>query len=91
MDNIFLPRGRRLGACDLKFSEDPSLASTGGWNMLLASCEMGSEITVSSGKTMKVKNNPSVSGPVVIDRQATNSNPGRHFAVRGGRLEMEVQ
>jgi len=41
--------------CDFKLSDDPSLASTDGWNMLLASCVMGSTISVGSGKTMKVK------------------------------------
>ena len=38
-------------------------------------------------KTMKVKKNPLVSGPVVIDRQAT-SGDNRHFTVKGN-LEME--
>ena len=37
-----------------------------------------------------MKKNPLVSGPVVIDRQATSgSNQGRHFYVNGGNLEME--
>ena len=40
-------------------------------------------------KTMKVKKDPSVSGPVVIDRQATSGYKNRHFLVNGGSLEME--
>ena len=82
-------RGRRLASpCDFKFSDAASLVSTGGWNVLSADCEIGSDITVSSDKTMKVKKDPSVSGPVVIDRQATSSNGGRHLYVFG-RLEMK--
>ena len=78
-------RGRRLVACDFKFSDE--LGSTGGWNVLSESCVLGSTINVGSGKTMKVKKDPSVSGPVVIDRQAT-SGDNRHFFVEGS-LEME--
>ena len=84
-----VPRGRRLGVCNLKDSDDPSLASTGGWNVLSESCVLGSRIDVNSGKTMKVKKNPLVSGPVVIDRQATSGSFNRHFYVNGGNLEME--
>ena len=69
-------RGRRLAAppCDFKFSDE--LVSTGGWNVLSESCVLGSQINVGSGKTMKVKKDPSVSGPVVIDRQATSGSTG---------------
>ena len=81
-------RGRRLWSCDFKLSDDPSLASTGGWNVLSESCVLGSTINVNSGKTMRVKKDSSVSGPVVIDRQAT-SGDNRHFFVDGGNLEME--
>jgi hypothetical protein len=80
-------RGRRLVACDLKESGHLDLVSTGGWNVLSESCVLGSQINVGSGKTMKVKKDPSVSGPVVIDRQATSGN-NRHFLVYGN-LEME--
>ena len=80
-------RGRRLVACDLKESGHLDLVSTGGWNVLSESCVLGSQINVGSGKTMKVKKDPSVSGPVVIDRQAT-SGDNRHFVVHGS-LEME--
>ena len=84
-----MSRGRRLVACDLKFSVD-LLASSGGWNVLSASCVLGGMIRVGSGQTMRVKKDPSVSGPVVIDRQALAYSPdGRHFYVRGGTLEME--
>ena len=102
-------------SCNLKFSDDASLASTNGWNVLSASCVLGSTITIgwrpslgydphsataSLGYgTMKVKKHPSVSGPVVIDRQATSPNHAIHFWVHGGinklghrvggRLEME--
>ena len=81
-------RGRRLVACDLKESGHLDLVSTGGWNVLSESCVLGSQINVGSGKTMKVKKDPSVSGPVVIDRQATSGN-NRHFYVLNGNLEME--
>ena len=38
---------------------------------------------------MKVRKDSSVSGPVVIDRQATSGSYNRHFYVIGGSLEME--
>ena len=86
-------RGRRLGACNFKLSDDPSLASTDGWNVLSESCVLGDQFgyanSIKSGKTLKVKKNPLVSGPVVIDRQATSSNQGQHFYVYEGSLEME--
>jgi hypothetical protein len=81
-------RSRRLAACDLKFSDDASLTSSGGWNVLSASCEIGSDISVNTGKTMKVKKHSSVSSEVVLDRQATSSSRGWHFLVSGA-LEME--
>ena len=84
--------------CDLKFSDDPSLASTDGWNVLSESCMLGSgtnngipvsiSYPIKSGQTLKVKKDTLVSDPVVIDRQATISNPGKHFSVEG-KLEME--
>ena len=82
-------RSRRLAACDLKFSDDASLTSSDGWNVLSASCEIGSDISVGTGKTMKVKKDSSVSSAVVLDRQATSVSQGRHFSVSGGTLEME--
>ena len=87
------------GTCNLKFSDDPSLVNTDGWNYLSASCEIGTfqagdklsggggsvgKITVGPGKTMKVKKNPLTTGTVVIQ-----VNFGQHFEVKGGRLEME--
>ena len=85
-----MSRGRRLVACDFKFSDDTSLTNTGGWNVLSVSCVLGSQIRVNSGTTMRVKKDPSVSSPVVIDRQAMAYLPvGRHFYVTAGTLEME--
>ena len=76
--------------CDFKLSDDPLLVSTGGWNVLSVSCVLGSQITVRSGTTMRVKKDPLVSSPVVIDRQAMAYLPvGRHFYVTAGTLEME--
>ena len=43
---------------------------------------------IKSGQTLKVKKDTLVSDPVMIDRQATISNPGKHFSVEG-KLEME--
>ena len=35
------------------------------------------------GKTLKIKKDPSVVGEIVLDRQATSANKGRHFEVEG--------
>jgi len=79
--------GRRLvDACDpstWKFADDASLSGSDGWNVLSASCNLGSDFTVPLGKTLKIKKDPTMDGELVIDRQATQSNPGRHFMVRG--------
>ena len=79
--------GRRLvSACDTstwKFADDASLSGSGGWNVLSAGCNLGSDVTVPSGKTLKIKKDPTMAGELVIDRQATQSNQGRHFQVAG--------
>ena len=74
---------RNLVACPtFLFADDDALAGTDGYNVLTASCTMGS-VTVGSGKTLKIKKDPSVVGEIVLDRQATSANKGRHFYVYG--------
>ena len=70
------------------YADDDALAGTDGYNVLTASCTMGSDMTVATGKTLKIKKDPSVVGEISIDRQATSANKGRHFYVQGN-LEME--
>ena len=82
---------RRLAACDTstwKFADDASLSGSGGWNILSASCTLGhlgtnNHFEVPSGKTLKIKKDPTMAEELVIDRQATQSNQGRHFQVAG--------
>ena len=78
--------GRRLSvACDpstWKFVEDDASLS-GGWNVLSANCTLGSDFTVPLGKTLKIRKASSMVGNLVIDRQATLANQGRHFYVSG--------
>ena len=69
------------------YADDDALAGTDGYNVLTASCTMGSDMTVANGKTLKIKKDPSVVGEISIDRQAT-SGRNRHFNVYGN-LEME--
>ena len=81
----------RLSACDTstwKFADDASLSGSDGWNVLSASCTLGhldqyDHFEVPSGKTLKIKKDPTMDGDLVIDRQATESNLGRHFLVAG--------
>jgi TolA-binding protein len=68
--------------CTWKFVEDDASLS-GGWNVLSANCTLGSDFTVPLGKTLKIKKDPSIVGVLVIDRQADEENPGRHFYVSG--------
>ena len=70
------------------YADDDALAGTDGYNVLTASCTMGRDMTVATGKTLKIKKDPSVVGEISIDRQATSGNRGRHFLVYGN-LEME--
>ena len=65
------------------FADDAALAGTDGYNVLTASCTMGSDMTVANGKTLKIKKDPSVVGNIVLDRQATSANRGQHFYVYG--------
>ena len=86
-DSMAMVNGRRLvDACDTsswKFADDASLSGSDGWNVLSASCNLGSHFTVPSGKTLKIKKDPTMVGELVIDRQATSANKGRHFYVLG--------
>ena len=70
------------------YADDDALAGTDGYNVLTASCTMGSQMVVANGKTLKIRKDPSVVGEISIDRQATSVNRGRHFHVYGN-LEME--
>jgi hypothetical protein len=79
---------RRLTVCGTwKFADDASLSGSDGWNVLSASCNLGSApadgFNVPSGKTLKIKKDPTMVGELVIDRQATSSNKGQHFMVQG--------
>jgi len=62
------------------YADDAALAGTDGYNVLTASCTMGS-VTVANGKTLKIKKDPSVVGEIVLDRQATIANKGYIFVV----------
>jgi hypothetical protein len=74
---------RNLVACPtFLFADDAALSGTDGYNVLTASCTMGS-VTVANGKTLKIKKDPSVVGEIFLDRQATSANKGRHFLVHG--------
>ena len=81
------PHGRRLAACDLKLADQ--LSATDGFNVLSASCTVGSDFWVSSGQTLKIKKDPLMIGELIIDRQATSASQGRHFYVNGGTLLVE--
>jgi len=81
-------RRRRLAACPTIYTADASeVQATGGWNVWSASCDMGSQYEVKSGKTVKIKKSASMSEELIIDRGATSGN-NRHFLVLG-TLEME--
>jgi hypothetical protein len=81
-------RRRRLAACPTIYTDDhDSLKDTDGWNVWSASCDMGSDYIVNSGKTVKIKKSSSMSGELVIDRGAT-SGYNQLFFVQG-TLEME--
>ena len=75
---------RRLTQCPtFKFVDDNSLSGSNGVNILSASCTLGSDFTIPSGTTLKIKKDPTMVGELVIDRQATSSAVGRHFYVTG--------
>ena len=72
------------------YADDDALAGTDGYNVLTASCTMGSDMTVANGKTLKIRKDPSVVGEISIDRQATSVNTGYHFHVtQQGTIVME--
>ena len=70
------------------YSTDATLSGTNGINVWDKSCTIGSDITLLSGKTAKIKKISSMSGELVLDREATNLANGRHFNVYGA-LEIE--
>jgi hypothetical protein len=75
--------------CAFFLSNHASLSGTNGYNILTTSCYM-TEISVSSGQTLKIKKGDSIVGDIVIDRRATTASHGRHFYVRdGGSLAVE--
>jgi ribosome-binding factor A len=75
---------RRLTQCPtFKFVDDNSLSPSNGVNILTYSCTLGSDFTIPSGKTLKIKKDPTMVGELVIDRQATRTAHGRHFYVTG--------
>ena len=83
------PHGRSLIAACPPFKLADQLSATGGFNVLSASCTMGSEFRVNSGQTLKIKKDPLMIGELIIDRQATSASKGRHFLVLGGTLLVE--
>jgi len=75
---------RRLTQCPtFKFVDDNSLSPSNGVNILSSSCTLGSDFSIPSGKTLKIKKDPTMVGELVIDRKATSSARGRHFHVTG--------
>ena len=83
-----------LPACPPIFvADDDHLKDTDGWNVWSASCAMetsgGTFYVVATGKTVKIKKSPSMSGELIIDRGSdTSGNGNRHFWV-DGTLELE--
>ena len=72
----------------------PAIEEGSDWNIWSASCAMGTHNfnvypskVISSGQIVKIKKSSSMSGELVIDREATSGND-RHFVV-SGTLEME--
>ena len=59
-------------------------------NVLSVSCKMITEFTLGSNQMLKIKKDDSVAGEIIIDRAGeSSSNPGRHFFVNEGNLEVE--
>ena len=71
------------------YADDAALAGTDGYNVLTASCTMGSDMTVANGKTLKIKKDPSVVGEISIDRQATSANKHTYYFLVQGTIVME--
>ena len=66
-----------------------SIVEGNNWNVWSASCAMGSQHSVLSSQTVKIKKSSSMSGELVIDRGSdTSGSSNRHFDVRG-TLELE--
>ena len=79
-----------VSICAFVFSDDASLSATNGYNVLSKSCFMTSQISIGSGKTLKIKKSETVVGEIIIDREATKLSPGKHFYMNGGgALEVE--
>ena len=81
---------RRLATCPTTIYKvgDTQVAGTDGWNEWSESCLMGNTHAVGSTETVKIKKSSSMSGELVIDREATSGLSNRHFDVRG-TLELE--
>ena len=83
---------RRLAdSCpEFLLADDADLVASDGWNLLNMSCTFGAEIQLNvTGKRMKIKKHPSFEGVLVLDREATSANKGRHFrVVNGAALEV---
>ena len=79
---------RRLAICgEFLYDDDEALTASDGWNLLSESCILEADITVGQHhviKKMKIKKHPSESGVVVLNRQASSENNGRHFEVIAG-------
>ena len=80
-------RRRLLSACPTISSTEGSVSSTDGWNVWSASCAMDITYDLSSGNTVMIKKDSSMSGELVIE--ATSGSDNRHFYVNGGALEMK--
>jgi len=88
MSNLLLVRVLSTDCPTVLYSDNVALSGTNGINVWDESCTIGSDITLLSGKTAKIKKISSMSGELVLDREATNLANGRHFNVYGA-LEIE--
>ena len=89
LDDVTRVGGRRLvESCPtFLYADHDDLVASNGWNLLSVSCTLGAQIDLNgAGKRMKIKKDPSAEGVVVVDRQATSENQGKHFDVRNGAV-----
>ena len=88
-----------LPACPTIYTSDhASLKGTGGWNVWSESCVMSTTFNIGiqfdevslefSAMIVKIKKSSSMSGELIIDREATSGTTDRHFNV-DGKLELE--
>ena len=62
------------------YSDNVALSGTNGYNVWSTSCNMISQMGISTGKTVKIKKSSSMSGELVIDRGGDSAtNPGKIF------------